>query len=485
MKPRFFAFILLFLPLSPMFSQTWSQPVNISNIDTGEFTQYADLTIDKNETLHCVWAHKIDNNFSKIMYAYSKDNGVSWSVPIDVSLNNDKRLAYPHIVADTLGNLHLTYDYDANFTQTVIHYQQYNGHYWSTPQILSEDISYSRKNQLYIDNSNRIYCFWYSSYLSNPMCYRVNEGGTWSDSIYLPYSGFKDYIYLETATIDSKNNIHCIGWYINTGLPQYNYNYAYFKFDLQSNTWTFPVIISDVTYNGGADIKTDAMGNPHFAWRQNSPYTGNLYADSTMYRYKDGLNWSEPELVTADPWYQNLEIVNHAPYIIQREKYGDEWMVTFNRKNSHGVWIGETLLSSSWAEPHDLISTENELHLIINSNYNSAYSDILYMKYTIDTCMNTNNKTLNNISSINIYPNPAKSFIHISYQLNNKSRTTINVYKITGEPISEIYNAIDSPGHHVFKWNCRTGNGKRLNPGIYLLRITINNHTISRSVVIM
>ena len=89
--------VILFLFLSNLLiAQEWSEPVNISNMD-GE-DRDPDIAIDQNGTMHCVWEHKYSNQFRKIFYSFSTDNGSTWIEPQDVSQNDTLWMNDPHIV---------------------------------------------------------------------------------------------------------------------------------------------------------------------------------------------------------------------------------------------------------------------------------------------------------------------------------------------------------------------------------------------------
>ncbi|MFP4471447.1 MAG: T9SS type A sorting domain-containing protein [Bacteroidales bacterium] len=148
------AFISIALNLS---GQSWTEPVNISPNLPGLDNQ-PDLCIDKNGTLHCVFTHKLDNNWRKIYYSKSTDDGLTWTTPEDISLNPDTSLMNPHIVADTNNNLYVSYDYNTgNPAMTVIYLTTYNGNQWNDPFVVSEGLYNSHRNLLVIDNNSRVY----------------------------------------------------------------------------------------------------------------------------------------------------------------------------------------------------------------------------------------------------------------------------------------------------------------------------------------
>lgn len=87
---------------------------------------------------------------------------------------------------------------------------------------------------------------------------------------------------------------------------------------------------------------------------------------------------------------------------------------------------------------------------------------------------------VNNEFSLQVYPNPASSFIQISYVLENNSNVNITLYDIVGKKIKKVHKGLNSPaGTNVISLNA-----KQLNPGIYLLKLNVDNRTVLKKVVI-
>ena len=174
--------ILFLLTIISLFcsAQNWTEPVNISNIEGMD--NQPDLAVDQNGTYHCVWAHKIQENYWKIYYSKSINQGATWTTPEDISMNTEKWVAGPHIVCDSENHLHVTYDFDVgNYLGSTIYYKQFDGASWNEPINVSEGMPESHANKLVIDNKDRVYCFWYRSTNNGTTFYRYLENGLWSD----------------------------------------------------------------------------------------------------------------------------------------------------------------------------------------------------------------------------------------------------------------------------------------------------------------
>lgn len=283
MKKNHLLFILIvFIGVNNLLAQTLTDPVNISPNMPGLDNQ-PDICIDKNGTLHCVFTHKLGQNWRKIYYSKLTDDGATWTTPEDISLNPDTSLMNPHIVADTNNILYVTYDYnDMNPAAILIKLKTFDGNQWSEPFIVSEGMPSSEHNRLYIDHNNRLYIFWV--FQTHKTYYRYLENQQWSDIIN-PYPNDYD-LMIYSAVIDSNDNIHCVGYFSDPGPPVFPQSIVYFKYEYLNNFWSDKTIISLNASGGGANI--DIQENPHIAYRQSTIGGSTPYNDSTMYTFYNG-----------------------------------------------------------------------------------------------------------------------------------------------------------------------------------------------------
>lgn len=468
--------ILLFIlfPLT-LFSQTWTEPVNISP-NISELDNQPDLCIDENGILHCVFTHKIESNWRKIYYSKSLDYGVTWSTPEDISLNPDTSLMNPHIVADTNNKLYVTYDYNTgNPAMTMIHMKTYNGTQWSEPFVVSEEMYNSDHNKLCIDYNGRIYVFW--GYLNHWTNYRIYENGLWSEII----SPYPEQGILETMSVvvDAENNLHCIGWgsYNNEPFAIY-FSYLYDDF---WSEWTLISSPTDFGSVGGGDIDINSDNLPSITYRQKTYGTG-PYNDSTMYIFFDGNNWSEPELVVNDPFEQNIAIDPYnRVHIIDREKLETGTKLVHYQK-INDLWQGYVIHEAinSVGMP-SLLKTNGFLYLVYTYSAEINDGDILFTKYDIVTGFD-NHLRAQLIGYINIYPNPFKTQTTIEFKTNREQQINISIFNLNGKHIKTLGNRNFLPGIYKFSWLGTDKNGKEVKVGLYLVRLLAGKHVITKPV---
>jgi hypothetical protein len=88
---------------------------------------------------------------------------------------------------------------------------------------------------------------------------------------------------------------------------------------------------------------------------------------------------------------------------------------------------------------------------------------------------------MNNISGeeseLNIYPNPYKGSVNISYNLVQDANVTISVYNIMGEKVATLADGkMMQSGKYVFTFNGTSS-------GIYILQVNEGNHIYTRKLV--
>ena len=93
-------------------------------------------------------------------------------------------------------------------------------------------------------------------------------------------------------------------------------------------------------------------------------------------------------------------------------------------------------------------------------------SDILGIKETAAVRIEIN---------LNISPNPVNQSSLISYQLPEKGNVILNVYDITGRNVAALLNDMQSKGNYSFNYNADASK-----PGLYFLRMIINDKTLER-----
>lgn len=468
--------LLLNTSFSGLFAQDWTPPVNISAIN--DVCHMPDLCVDSSGCIHSVFVRKEKPfDWRKIYYAKSEDNGLTWSVPEDVSNNTDTTAYIPHIVAGSNGTLHLTYDYNLAPGHTEVHYQFFDGTRWSTPINITPTQPGAHGNYPVLDNNNRLYVFWY---WGGKSYYKYLESGIWSvNHVLYPDA----YHWLFTAAVaDRNNNLHCVGGYLYEGETITDIKFIYFTYNAEEDIWSDKTFLSGNDYIGDVDnqdIDLDTSDYPHVVWHQNTN-NSNPFDDSTMYRYFNGSFWPEAELVVNDPLEQRIVIDGYnKPHIVDREKLGTGTMVVSYQK-VNGLWQGLIVDSSDInvvAMP-ELVYWNNSLYLTYYKCFSNEDCRVYFTSKQVTTSLQENNW----LSFLSIYPNPFNVRTTINFELNKVDNVILNIYNMKGQLIKTILNKKLPSGRHSIIWNGTDQNGKEVSPGMYLIRLIRGRHVITRAV---
>ncbi len=104
------------------------------------------------------------------------------------------------------------------------------------------------------------------------------------------------------------------------------------------------------------------------------------------------------------------------------------------------------------------------------------------IKYTTDTIAISGIVTKENTDQIftdlNIFPNPSRNQIKISYSIAKSSKVRLNIYDRTGRMVRTLSdNNKLEPGTYSVIWNCKDNKGRKVGHGVYFLRLETDQVT--------
>jgi hypothetical protein len=82
-------------------------------------------------------------------------------------------------------------------------------------------------------------------------------------------------------------------------------------------------------------------------------------------------------------------------------------------------------------------------------------------------------------------PNPFNPETEISYSLPTGCDVRLDVYNITGQRVITLVDVYQEAGYHTVTWNSRDSHGKQVSSGIYFYRLTADNETQTRKMILM
>lgn len=102
--------------------------------------------------------------------------------------------------------------------------------------------------------------------------------------------------------------------------------------------------------------------------------------------------------------------------------------------------------------------------------------------YTQTTVNNTDYKEYFQLSN---FPNPFNSKTNINFILDEPGHVYLSVYNITGQKIVDLLNGNFPAGKYFSYWDGKDDSGNKLASGVYIIRLNVGNHSLSKPVIFM
>jgi hypothetical protein len=479
-------FILLFLSLVYTgFAQGWSTPVNVSNM--GTHCNSPKMVVDHNGTIHAVWSSWVTQEYRKIMYSKSENQGDTWSTPIAIADDPEQWFGAPDITCDLQNKLYVSYEGDeAQPSSLLVYIVIYDGTNWSEPNVLSENYPGSKRSHLIADHTGRVYCLWLGWYANGyKIFYRYFENGVWS-GIHIPYTEPNYWYFISSVVVDSSNNLHFVGVYKKYSNESGHGNIQYFSYYASTGQWSPLEVVSDTIFDkyNFRDICLDNNQVPHFVWGQKTvPFPGT--ADATLHRYADASGYLPVDSVETNHYsqYHQLEIDSSNKVYICVNQWTESpnnilrsYLINYRKNNS---WVGEIIdsVTGVFYEPHTQMINVSQPGIIYykgKSLPDTISRDIFFSKLNIYT--GTNSIPVCNLTS---NPNPMISGTTITYTLKAQCHATLSIIDINGKDVAMLVNRDHPPGTYSYTWQGIGLNGKDVKTGVYIVRLQAGSYMYS------
>lgn len=461
-----FIFILISVQA---FSQTWSEPVIIS---TTGFNLTPNFTVDRTGRIHCVWIVQLGEEFSRVFYSYSTDQGVTWTKPVSITSNEDLYITDPHITADADLNLYVSYNYKKyNWPYTPVCYVKFDSKLqeWLSPVILG----HGAMSQVVVDSKNLVHFFWA---FDTEYC-RILDGDSLYNS-FLPYPTNEVLCRFQQVTIDRNDNIHACG------PRRYDSIYArlgYFRF--KDNHWQPFIDLSDKPFYESW-VCVDKYSEPWFVWRQVLP---NLYNYGTFYCQSNNGIPNEPIFLDSNASraamvVDNLDQVhlveninrNNVPTLVYKKFSGTEW-ISIDLESSIKEYLQNILRQAGG----HLYLAYFRLDTIQSPTPNYYFSEIRFRKLDIpDNVQVTSVKT-----NVNIFPNPFSESINIKIPNQLEKVKSIEIFDISGNSIGNLKALYSNSMAQEYSFTFSKEDIMKMPKGFYIIKIELSSG-IFNSVII-
>ncbi len=83
-----------------------------------------------------------------------------------------------------------------------------------------------------------------------------------------------------------------------------------------------------------------------------------------------------------------------------------------------------------------------------------------------------------------VYPNPTNSKINIKYTVGTTAKVAVNIYDNYGRLVATIHNNVQHKGLYKLEWDLIGSNGKKLQTGLYIIKLKVDDYVISKKLVV-
>lgn len=469
--------IILILPFNTLFSQQWTEPITVSFEDGINQTPYH--TIDTNGVVHLVWMHKYNQQHTNIFYRRSFDYGLTWNSAIDISKNDTGFVYAPTIACNDTSEILIAWELNAYSPDVYSSF--YSNSQWSILFQLSEGFpGYSNENRCIVDSDGKYYVFWHNTYHKWGYKFTENLMSQWSD-FYVPYSDSAAVFSFIDFDLDNNNNLHWTGGRYYSDTPSI-IKLAYYHFDKAENIWSIPQTLTSNKIEAFRDIALDTVQNPHIAWREREQ-TPPIEHDFTFYRFFDGIEWTETELVVEDPKDQQIAIDGqNRKHIVQREKTPSGYQVVHYTKVDDEWLAGEIIdIADDYLIKLKLTYYNNMLFLTYSHRHEDDDPTVTkFSRYDIVTAKEEYKAHL--LPECKLWPNPFANRLSMEVKTMQHARLWVYITDLNGRLVKEINNNELPEGKYSFVWDGTNQNGHKIPPGSYLIRMVSGKYQLTKVV---
>lgn len=229
--------------------------------------------VDSSNNINVFWAEENQPHKSDIYFIRSTDRGATWSQPVNIS-NTPTSSAGPSAKIGSQGQLYVTWvDWltDPSKFDVFFAYSTNNGTTWSTPVNITNDNVWSSSPTIICDQSTNVYIAWRSEYAKTGLYYAKSSdsGATWS----LP-SKITDAIEDEISTpalgIDNAGNNLYLVWEDRNSSDDADIYFT--KSTDKAVTWSTPVNLTNtIGDTEDPDISIDSQGYVNLVYIDHDP----------------------------------------------------------------------------------------------------------------------------------------------------------------------------------------------------------------------
>jgi hypothetical protein len=458
---------------------TYDEAVSYGPPNNGKY-----IAVDLDGRVHVVWADERDRNLE--IYHKVKTGGV-WS--LDERLTSSaERSARPVLAVDITGRLHLVWN-DSRDGNKEIYHRIWNGS-WSPETRVTNTEGDSFASSIVADG--------YTIHLvynevvggHTEIIYRYFDFLAWSEPTPLTGMASGDRM-VPSIAIGPDGALHVAWWDTREDPPGNTEGKIYYR--RKTTDWLPEECISGPAADAmRPNVAVDDSGRVHVVWIDKRDQYEQIY----YRRWSSEAGWGPETPLTSG---------NYTHYHPSIASAGGEvflvYWATYPTSANPGVFF-RSLALDTWS-PATRISDENSSASICcliaepDKNLHAAWVDQrdgnmeIYYRHYIHPQNGVGNPdgpqpppTPPPPLALGAAPNPFRTGTRVDLSLPEASDACIRIYDVAGRRVRVLIEGRLPSGPHAFPWDGTDERGRRLPPGLYLVRASAGKRTATRKVLL-
>jgi len=185
-------------------------------------------------------------------------------------------------------------------------------------------------------------------------------------------------------------------------------------------------------------------------------------------------------------YYQNYIPANGTNFI-------DVWLRSEGPQTGDGYTWFDNAGVIEWEEwqpltgANDIITPNDYYWIQVRTDIEIPDAELVYEEkiYNSQTVINEHGSEYMTMTSLQCFPNPARSGITFQYFVTEPAELSLRVYNILGREVRVLSTGYQTTGHKTIQWDGCDNLGRNLSAGVYFCRLQSGEHEQTRKVILL